>query len=104
MSVSMQPLSMAQTQEMFLGALDCLDSRCVGLGLAYFLLGGSLIGVVRDQELVPWDDDIYEAMPREGYERLSDEFEDTEEYQFARLRCTEGSVNGREDCVPAEDA
>lgn len=94
MGVSGQPLSMAQTQELSLGVLDCLDSYCTKHNLTYFLLGGSLIGAVRDHDLVPWDDDIDVAMPREDYERLIDEFEDTENYRLIHMRRTEGCVYG----------
>lgn len=43
---------------------------CEQHGLRYYLVGGTLIGAVRHQGFVPWDDDMDVAMPRKDFERF----------------------------------
>ena len=43
---------------------------CHQHGLRYFLAGGTLIGAVRHEGFVPWDDDMDVSMPRPDFERF----------------------------------
>lgn len=45
-------------------------SVCDEYGLHYYIICGSLIGVLRHQDMVPWDDDIDIAMPRADFNKL----------------------------------
>lgn len=46
------------------------DRICREHGLRYTLAFGSLLGVVRHNGFIPWDDDIDVCMPRADYEKL----------------------------------
>lgn len=46
------------------------DRVCRKYNLHYYVIAGSLIGVVRHQGLIPWDDDVDVAMYRSDYEIL----------------------------------
>lgn len=50
--------------------LSKLIEVCEKYHLKYFLIGGSMIGAVRHQGFIPWDDDIDVALFRKDYEKL----------------------------------
>lgn len=55
-----------QTQS--LEILKVFHDICEEYNLKYFLHYGTLIGAIRHQGFIPWDDDLDVAMPREDYE------------------------------------
>ena len=62
--------SLAQLQQTALGLGVQLDKICRKHGIEYSLGFGSLIGAVRHQGFIPWDDDLDFLMPRGDYERF----------------------------------
>lgn len=46
------------------------DKFCCENNLAYFAIGGTAIGALRHDGIIPWDDDIDLVMPRPDYERF----------------------------------
>lgn len=59
-------------QNIQLGILKDFDKICKKLDIDYFVYGGTLIGAVKFNGFVPWDDDIDIAMLREDYDKLVD--------------------------------
>ena len=53
-----------------LESLTYFDEFCRKNGLTYFMLGGCVIGAVRHNGFIPWDDDIDLIMPRKHYEKM----------------------------------
>ena len=65
-------LKLEEIQEQSVKILYALDSICRQEGIKYFLAYGTLLGAVRHNGFIPWDDDIDVMMPREDYERFEE--------------------------------
>lgn len=57
-------------QEIELENLKKIIEICEVNNLRYFLIGGSLIGVLRHNGFIPWDDDIDIGLPRPDYNKF----------------------------------
>lgn len=60
------------------------DRVCKKHGLKYFLAFGSLLGAIRHQGFIPWDDDMDVVMPRDDYQKLwlyAEDFKDPYYFQ-----------------------
>lgn len=59
-----------EVKKVELDLLKYLASFCEEHGLRYFLDCGTLLGTIRHNGFIPWDDDIDVAMPLPDYEKL----------------------------------
>lgn len=57
-------------QTIELESLRVFSQVCEKLGIEFFLYGGSLLGAIKYQGFVPWDDDLDLALMRKDYELL----------------------------------
>lgn len=69
----MREISAQELKTVAADILFDLDNVCQQLGLRYSIGFGTMIGAVRHQGFIPWDDDIDVIMPREDYNVLISE-------------------------------
>lgn len=61
---------MTELQCYLLNMLSWFHNYCNNNNLRYYALGGTMLGAVRHEGFIPWDDDIDVGMPRPDYNRL----------------------------------
>lgn len=89
--------SIRELQLKLLEMIKDLDSFCNENNISYCLCGGNVLGAVRHNGFIPWDDDIDVQMLRQDYDRFLQIFNNTDKYylqkdtrdyplQFSKLR------------------
>lgn len=61
-------ITLAESKAIQLELMKKIHDVCERHGLKYSLMFGTLLGAVRHQGFIPWDDDLDICMPREDYE------------------------------------
>lgn len=67
-------VSQKDTKKILLELLKFFDSICCQNEIEYSLSGGSLLGAVRNQGIIPWDDDVDVMLTRPNYEKAKKVF------------------------------
>lgn len=67
----MRPItSIEEIRKIEFNLLRYVHYICEKYQLTYYLAGGTLLGAVRHQGYIPWDDDVDLLMPRKDYEKF----------------------------------
>ena len=66
----MKKMTQEEIKAVQLDMLSAFHLFCVENNLRYFLDAGSLLGAIRHNGFIPWDDDIDVGMPRSDYEKI----------------------------------
>ena len=72
MKESERKYDLAPLWEAILEVYKEFDRICQKYRLRHFAIGGTIIGAVRHQGFIPWDDDLDLAIPVEDFERFCD--------------------------------
>jgi lipopolysaccharide cholinephosphotransferase len=71
----MRELSLKEVRNIQLSILKEVVGFCDEHDIIYSLCAGTLLGAVRHQGYIPWDDDIDIMLPRPNYEKLMETFQ-----------------------------
>ena len=67
-------LSDTEIKAILLDMLKYVDSFCLENNITYYLFYGTLLGAVRHNGFIPWDDDVDIIMPRDSFHKLVELF------------------------------
>lgn len=78
----MRKMTTQDIQQVSLDILKDVHGFCEQQGINYTLFGGTLIGAIRHEGFIPWDDDVDIAMPRPDYELFVRTYKSPAGYQL----------------------
>lgn len=79
----MKQITSTESKKIMLDILDDVTTFCNQHSITYFLSCGTLIGAIRHQGFIPWDDDIDIMMPREDYNKYISLYRQTGKYTLS---------------------
>ena len=81
-TTNLKQMTLKEMQGVLLNLLKTLRDFCDSNHLRYFLAGGTLIGAIRHNGFIPWDDDADVYLPYEDYQRLLKTFPKKNRYEI----------------------
>lgn len=78
----MKKMTNKDIQDVSLEILKDIHEFCEENNIYYILCGGCLIGAIRHNGFIPWDDDIDLAFPRPDYERFINSYKSKRGYKI----------------------
>ncbi len=81
-------IGLEESKKIQLEILNAVHDFCIKNKIQYFLISGTLIGAIRHNGYIPWDDDIDIAMKRNDYDFLVENFDNNE---YGVSTCTNDS-------------
>lgn len=89
----MKKLNLADIQAVEINILKYIEKIAIRENIPYYLGFGSLLGAVRHQGFIPWDDDMDIWVPRKYYEHFLEVLQGEEQFQVISMYNTEDYVN-----------
>lgn len=90
--VELTPELLRELQLKQMDMLVYFRNFCEKNNLTFYLIGGSLIGAIRNGGFVSWDDDIDVMLPRPDYERLTKLWKEQESNERFELLRTDDKI------------
>ena len=66
----MKNITLEELKVIEVNMLEYIDKLCLENDIKYFVFWGTLIGTVRHNGFIPWDDDVDIIMTREDYNKF----------------------------------
>lgn len=78
----MKEMTTREVQMISLDILKDVHEFCVNNDIKYSLCGGTLIGAIRHNGFIPWDDDADIVMPRPEYDKFINTYKTNKKYKL----------------------